>query len=171
MLVIDTRTWVRFQRLNKEVFEFDDQPAQWEDVYTLRVSIVPTGGKEVIDGQKVAAQITHIVYMRWMPFIHPHWRIVVEDGAKIKDDDRRIFHIDNIENHNDDDRDLVLQCIESRREDTDTDLRGHTGGIDTSGVLPDCNWIWQADANSCVPFQSDDHIWQDGCIATWFQCE
>jgi len=144
------KVWVKLQRLSKAVFEYDPDPAQWDDIYTVPASITPTQGRELIDGDKMESHITHLVTIRWMPAVHSSWRVVIEDGSKLTDAEKRILEIDSVIDWQDRRKYLTLKCIEQPTAEvppTEVDF-----------------WIWQ---NSDLhTWQNDDPaIWQDGTVA------
>ena len=139
------KTWIKIQQLSKVPYAFDDDPAVWEDVYTLRASIQPTSSTELVSGSKIEAQTTHNILIRYLPGILSSMRILVDDQTLDGSLDgegvpaKRVFEIDEIVNVGDRMRDLELRCIE----------RKSTGSVIV--IPPDEQyWVWQND---------DDHIW------------
>ena len=137
-------TWVEFQQLNKAVIDYDPTPAEWRTIYGVRVHFEPTGGREIIDGQRIQAQTTHILHLRYMPRIRPEWRAVVVDRT-VAADQQRTLQIQSVVNVQERSRYLFLQCVETPRPDVPVVIN------------PDF-WEWQ---------DGSIHTWQDDSQATW----
>ncbi len=75
----------------------------WTDFATIRASILPLSGKELITAQQVASEITHKVRIRYLPDICAKQRIVF--GC-------RIFEIVSVINTGEGNRELEILCKE-----------------------------------------------------------
>jgi len=112
------KTWIKVQELSKAVEDFDQKPAIWLDVYTLRALVVPTSGGELITGSQQKSQVTHEVTFRWLPGVKTSQRILIDDESICAETDsegdpeKRVMHIDEAINLKDRNRDIELRCIE-----------------------------------------------------------
>lgn len=129
------KVWCHLQKLDKPVKEFDDTPATWVTQYTVRCAIRPRRGRELVDGQQVNEQVTHIIRLRYMPSVRIDWRL-------LKVGTQRVFHIDAVVNWQDKNRFLELLCIERPAVAIPVDL---TEWVLTTGIWDDTNfWIDEA---------------------------
>lgn len=63
---------------------FGDVSGAYTLVGTVWVSIVPGSGREFWLAQAVRADITHTVTMRYRADVGPRWRVVWNDGARVR---------------------------------------------------------------------------------------
>ena len=108
------KTWILLQKLNKQVQDLDDVPAEWETVYTIRASVLPASSSEPIEGQKKKSRTTHDVEFRWMPDVDEKFRVVIEDGSKATDAEKRILQIDSLVNWKERNQYLIAECYETK---------------------------------------------------------
>ena len=106
------KTWVLVQAISKPVQDFDETSATWQTLHTVRASITPVASDEPLEGNQRRKATNHEVELRWMPDIDAACRVVIEDGSAASDEDKRILHIESIVNWQDQNRYLILNCVE-----------------------------------------------------------
>lgn len=143
------KTWVHVQRLDKLVQDYDPTPADWITVYKLRVTIEPLSGREFHHEALMASNITHQVFLRWMPGIDSTWRLLIVEN--IPQENWRILNIDSVIDVDDYRRDLELRCIEQPN-------------INRENKVGLVNPVWDWQDNSAGGIQ---HDWQDSTVALW----
>lgn len=82
---------------------YGEQAQVWATYATRWMAIEPLGGREILDGQQIKADLTHRVLMRG--------GITVEHKHRIKFGDR-ILNIEHIRDRNEVGAELELLCIE-----------------------------------------------------------
>lgn len=75
----------------------------WITYATVWGEIIPLRGKERFDDDKIKADISHVIKIRYKKGITPSMRITFND---------RIFDIKNILNKKEEDRELQIECLE-----------------------------------------------------------
>ena len=116
------KNFIRIQRIDKPVKEFDETPAKWEDHLpepgTTVASVTPTRAGEFVEGEQVSERITHKVELRWVAGVKSSMRVLLDDEAISSDNDhkdkpdKRVLEIDSTINVKERNRDLVLLCVE-----------------------------------------------------------
>lgn len=81
----------------------------WTTFQQVRARVVPRGGKETKDGRLIYAPGSAAIYLRYRPGVTSKMRVRWGD---------RYYRIENIRNHDENRRDLVIEAVEIFEEAT-----------------------------------------------------
>ena len=56
--------------------EFGKSVTTWEQFAAVHAQVQSSAGSESVDNGQIAAQLTHIVSIRYLPGLTPHWRVL-----------------------------------------------------------------------------------------------
>ena len=139
---------LKLQRLDKEVEDYPDgTPAMWETVWKGKGLVRPKKSDELVEGQRLDAQVTHIVIIRQMSsiLVDSKMRFLIDDETR-PDVDKRKLYIDGVFEIEEKRRFLHCACIEAIRKD----------GREIETLT---TWTWCDDSN---------HDWIDSTDAEFF---